>query len=500
MATIAGLRENFCSVHVYASERSTHLARKLNLKSVSIVVISDESRTATSGIRSTSGVTTTTTTTTATNPNTAHSESEAATLITIQPVLTLQSTAVENPQKLVSAAIDAVALFGALRLREADAVQASEVPMEYQPDQSVEGHILYPSVPVAPSAPTMIALDDNPPYPSHSTEQYLAEHNEPTANMKSEYAQSIIDRELETLPAEAINTPSAPPIHLMLNEAVPLDDAVLANMYANAELQNQYATILDDFRKSANTFSHAIVSLRMFSSSNAHFQRFNPRPLDSHLTARCEDGVHLVHIVSSETVHLNRGELEKLRETLTTALADCIYAKKRAAFEMKMMKLWMQTYLDEHLIQLDKALSTASFEELDSVKASTDASFKRLKYFLDVLFFFKRRKDSSDPAWHPPNDATWSDRFLDAYLTNFHIFLSPIEKTQDEQRVKDIENEFIVKSLRKLEELEEWVVIKEGEVIYRDMVNANWRFYLTTTMRHFLGSSTSRITRRDSAE
>ncbi|KAJ3245159.1 hypothetical protein HDU77_009578 [Chytriomyces hyalinus] len=43
---------------------------------------------------------------------------------------------------------------------------------------------------------------------------------------------------------------------------------------------------------------------------------------------------------------------------------------------------------------------------------------------------------------------------------------------QEEKRVKDIENEFIVKSLRKLEELEEWVVIK-GNVMDRDMVNAN---------------------------
>ncbi|KAJ3244466.1 Ectopic P granules protein 5 [Chytriomyces hyalinus] len=495
------------------------------------------------GIHSTSEATTTTTTATII-PNTAPSEIEATTLLTIQPVLTLQSTAVETPKKVVSAAIDTDALFGALRLREADAVQASEVPMEYQPEQSVEGHILYPSVPVAPSAPAMIAFDDNALYPSLSTEQYPAEYNDAAAKMKSEYAQSKIDRELEIQLADAINTPSAPPMHLMLNEAVPLDDAVLANMYVNAELQNQYATIVDDFRKSAKYVLARDIFL--FSIMNARFQRFNPRLVNSRthqkLTARCEDGVHLVHIVSSETAHLNLGELEKLRETLTTTLADCIYAKKRAAFDMKMIKLWIQTYLDEHMNQIDKALSTASLEE-----HATDASFERLKYFLDVLFFFERRKDSSDPAvnnpdtsfgtvtasmppvladstafirdirgwishviglfhkiaqhqhigqcsylllhvircsgiglwgnwfvqWHPPNDAIWSDRFLDAYLTNFHIFLSPIEEMQEEQRVKDIENEFVVDSLRKLEELEEWVVIKEADVMDRDMVNAN---------------------------
>ncbi|KAJ3250105.1 hypothetical protein HDU77_007085 [Chytriomyces hyalinus] len=516
------------------------------------------------GVHSTSGATITTTATTAIIPNTAPSENKSAILLSIQPAITQQNTSVETPHKAVSPVINTDALFGALRLREADAVQATDVPMEYQPVQSSDGHILYPSVPMAPSAPAMIAFDDNALYPSLSTEQYSAEYNDAAANMKSEYAQSKIDRELEIQLADAINTPSAPPMHLMLNEAVPLDDAVLANMYVNAELQNQYATIVDDFRKSAkyvlarDIFFENVLnyerSFSTFQSSSGQLSRLLPsiesisqrvwtlKKTHQKLTARCEDGVHLVHIVSSETAHLNLGELEKLRETLTTTLADCIYAKKRAAFDMKMIKLWIQTYLDEHMNQIDKALSTASLEE-----HATDASFERLKYFLDVLFFFERRKDSSDPAvnnpdtsfgtvtasmppvladstafirdirgwishviglfhkiaqhqhigqcsylllhvircsgiglwgnwfvqWHPPNDAIWSDRFLDAYLTNFHIFLSPIEEMQEEQRVKDIENEFVVDSLRKLEELEEWVVIKEADVMDRDMVNAN---------------------------
>ncbi|KAJ3228116.1 Ectopic P granules protein 5 [Chytriomyces hyalinus] len=513
-----------------------------------------------------SGATSSTTTTTV-FPNTAPSESEAASILSIQPAPPQLNTAADAPHKVAPPVNNTDALFGALRRQDLDAVQTSEVPMEYHPDQSIDGHILYPSVPMAPSAPAMVAFDDHPLYPSLSADQYPAEYNDLTAaDVKSEYAQSKFDRDIEMQLADAINTPSAPPIHLMLNETVPLDDAVLANMYVNAELQNQYATIVDDFRKSAkyvlarDIFFENVLnyerSFSTFQSSSTQLSRLLPtiesisqrvwtlKKTHQTLTARCEDGVHLVHIVSSETAHLNLSELEKLRETLTKTLADCIYAKKRAAFDMKMIKLWIQTYLDEHLNQLDKALSTL-LEENDS-KASTDASSERLKYFLDVLFFFERRKDSSDPAvnnpgtsfgavtasmppvladstafirdirgwishvvglfhkiahqhigqcsylllhvircsgiglwgnwfvqWHPPNDVVWSDRFLDAYLTNFHIFLSPIEEMQEEQRVKDIENEFIVKSLRKLEELEEWVVVKEADVMDRDMVNSN---------------------------
>ncbi|KAJ3381838.1 hypothetical protein HDU80_001697 [Chytriomyces hyalinus] len=175
-------------------------------------------------------------------------------------------------------------------------------------------------------------------------------------------------------------------------------------MYVNAELRIQYAIIVDDIRKSAKYVLARDISLRMFLITTAHSQRFNPRPLNSHthqtLTARCEDGVHLGHIISSETGHLNLGELEK-SETLLTTLADCIYTMKCAAFDMNMIKLWIPNYLDKTLNQLDKALST------------------------------------------------------------------------EEQCVKDIENKFIVKSLRKLEELEEWVVINEVDVMDRKMVNAN---------------------------
>ncbi|KAJ3399533.1 hypothetical protein HDU80_007817 [Chytriomyces hyalinus] len=183
-------------------------------------------------------------------------------------------------------------------------------------------------------------------------------------------------------------------------------------MYVNAELQNQYATIVDDFRKSAKYvlardmfFENVLNYDRSFSTFQSSSTQLSCllASIESNL-ATCLDSQNDTSNVDGafETGHLNLGELEK-SETLTTTLADCIYTKKCGAFDMKMIKLWIQTYLDKYLNQLDKALSTVSFEELDSVKASTDASFERLKYFLDVLFFFERHKDSSDPAVSNPD-------------------------------------------------------------------------------------------------
>ncbi|KAJ3073389.1 hypothetical protein HDU98_001680 [Podochytrium sp. JEL0797] len=453
--------------------------------------------------------------------------------------------------------------------------------LQPQPHQQISFDAL-----IEPSAPAFDHPEDRVPYPLLHTQSHFPPNLEyPTADLimsdlnlndsvlepnetPPEDEEDAVFVEMPVVQA-AISTllacPSAPPMELHENIAnitapVPLEDDILDRFYVNTQLQElqindfrnnaKYLLTRDEFFETVLEYEHSFSNFQA-STAEVKSTRASIDSLTSKiwtmkkstqkLSSRCLDGVTLVHMVTSETAILNPDDLELLKQSLTVTLSDLLYQKKKAAFQMKMLKLWIQAHVDEHLNAMDQSFaSTASLP---------DSSVEKLKYFLDVLFFFERRKDSAGSSernvedssttpvsttssqipvvapstlmdstlfmrdirgwishivgffqkaapnchsflllhvlrcmgigswgnwfiqWHPPAHS-WTDASLDGFLTELHIFFSPVEELQEEQHVRDIELTFLAEGLRVLEESEEWVVVKETEVAEIDTVKA----------------------------
>ncbi|KAJ3128679.1 hypothetical protein HK100_009052 [Physocladia obscura] len=371
-------------------------------------------------------------------------------------------------------------------------------------------------------------------YPSalHSDAQLVNVYYPEVADLPQIHNPEFTALEYEIITSDEVY-PSAPPIELHQQimqyvTPVPLEDTILEHIYTNSNLQESSKNITD-FRKNAKyihlrdkffetvleyekSFSMSQISQSKIKSVNASIKLLTSKvwtmkKSTQKLTARCLDNNNLVHFVNSETAFLSLEDLNRLKFLLTVDLANLLHEKKTSLFQTKMLKLWIQTYIDEHLNEIYQAYS-----KFATIKNS---DIQMLKYFLDVFFFFERRKDATfnendaegsnfnEAAdansfmrdirgwishvigcsgigawgnwfiqWHPPSSSKWQDSFLDGYLSEIHIFLSPIEELQEEQHVKDIEQSYLVESLRALEESDEWIVVNETEVIGIDTIKA----------------------------
>ncbi|KAI9344280.1 hypothetical protein BDR26DRAFT_857531 [Obelidium mucronatum] len=316
----------------------------------------------------------------------------------------------------------------------------------------------------------------------------------------------------------ALEAASAPPIDLhnrilAVSAPVPLEDEILRNLYENLELKELHSKVINDFRKNAKYvlvrdqfFETVLEYERSFSSHQTSSAKVKALTISiesltskiwimkkstQKLSSKCLDGVSLVHI----------DDLEQLRLSLTKTLSNQVYEKKNSSFRMKMLKLWIQTYIDEHLNAMDaKTLLANPSTQNTSPLISVDSTlFMRdiRGWISHIIGFFQKAVSHCHSyvllhvircpgigawgnwyiQWHPPSTSTpWVDgnnsTFLDGYLTELHIFLSPIEELQEEQHVKDIEMRYVAESLRALEESEDWIVVKETEVAEIDTVKA----------------------------
>ncbi|KAI8614314.1 hypothetical protein BC830DRAFT_1128093 [Chytriomyces sp. MP71] len=456
----------------------------------------------------------------------------------------------------VSATTQLPIIFNALRLRP-EAMHPSAHHSHY-PGLASEAHNAFA---VAVSYPTLVERT-----PSHDTQAQLecdpsnGEASAPPLNSWNEVNGQAAALEVPIL------SPSAPSMELVMQDLevtnrlapTPLDDEVLGRMYVNAELQRVYDSVVADFRKNVkylvvrDKFFESVLeyerSFSLVQSTTEHIARLKAsieslmqrvwtlKKSAQKLSSRCHDGVYLVHIVTSETATLNKEDMKELRKTLTVTLAELLHQKTTASFQTKMLKLWIQAHLDEHLNGMDLMLTQTEIIEAPQMD--------RLIHFLDVLFFFERRRDSADslsgvndfginiesmppalsdstlfmrdirgwishiisfflkiPAsmcnmwnshillhilrcpgisawgswyiqWHPPTESKWTDKFLDSFLTDLHIFLNPIEELAEQQHVIDIEKKFVEESLKKLELTDDWIVVKEVEVAELDLVQS----------------------------
>ncbi|KAJ3394088.1 hypothetical protein HDU84_000116 [Entophlyctis sp. JEL0112] len=345
-------------------------------------------------------------------------------------------------------------------------------------------------------------------------------------------------------------TPTAPPIDLHENVLqtlvpVPLDDQILRRMYQNSriDVMNLQSDDFCDDAKFTLRRDEFYAALREYESSFMNHELsdekvnsnlslatttankiWTMKKSTQKLTAQCLDGTNLVHIVNSESAELNEENLKFLESILTVEFKNLQLKKKEHLFYMKLLKLWIQSFIDEALCEIDEeylATSSVQSENID-----------KLKSFLDVLFYFERpkgidsnfsvKKPSDSTAfvrdvrgwishivgffnkvakdhhshvlqhvlrcpgvglwgswfiqWHPPTSLVWSDAFLDRFLSEVHFFLSPLEELRKHQSVKDIEHEYLVESYKVLEEKEEWIVVEESEIADLDTVKAQLTF------------------------
>ncbi|KAJ3067391.1 hypothetical protein HDU99_003540, partial [Rhizoclosmatium hyalinum] len=234
-------------------------------------------------------------------------------------------------------------------------------------------------------------------------------------------------------------SPSAPPMELheklfTVTTPIPLEDEILGNIYVNTELQELHSKVINDFRKNAKyilvrdeffeavleyerSFSTFQVSSAKVKSLTASIDSLAPKiwilkKSSQKFSSRCLDGVNLVHVVTSEKAALNEDDFDQLKTTLTVTLANYLYEKKKASFQMKMLKLWIQTYIDEHL------------NDMNNLKNLRDSDIEKLKYFIDVLFFFERRKDVSEIERNSIDDT--SAPILPPILMDSTIFMRDI--------------------------------------------------------------------------
>ncbi|KAJ3196384.1 hypothetical protein HK101_009095 [Irineochytrium annulatum] len=322
----------------------------------------------------------------------------------------------------------------------------------------------------------------------------------------------------------------------------PLEDEVLAGLHVNLELDS-HRQIVEEFRGNAAHFptndlffdrlreydeayansQRASLMLKSLQSSanNLGLRVWTLKKTSGSAEDRCADGVRLAHSYISEIGSLNNFDLSELEATFTKMRKEQHSRYKTAVFKSKLIKLWIQNFIDEFLGQMmDPQMEGKSSQFL----AIREDDYDLLKHYIDVLFFFERRKRTSVDVEVPlPNGEAeevnyspfirdvrgwtthlmsallrvarlldhrfillhvlrcegigawgpsfvqwqipqhWSDDYLNHYLTIVYAFFSPVEEVQEALQQKEVELYELKESLKKLQNLD-WIVVDEGDV------------------------------------